>query len=211
MLNFFWTALTSTLFIVDPLGVLPAFLVLTQGYSARQRRATGIRASLITTVTLAVFAGIGNSLFRVLGLTLPAFQIAGGLILFLVALDMIRAQRSTQESESDMDEAVGSQDVSVTPLAIPMLAGPAGLSTVTTLMAKADDQGLGYIVVVYLAIGITGLTTLLSLLVAEPLVRWLGRTGIHVFSRVLGVVLAGISVQFVLDGLHGAGLIPEIK
>src|SRR5262245_36322706 len=141
MLDFATTAFISILFLVDPPGTVPAFMALTAKYSPAKRRKTALVASLTATLTLMGFAAVGNVVFRGLGLTLPAFQIAGGIILFMVALDMIRAQRTTQEDPEDMKESAESAesagDVAVAPLAIPMLAGPAALSTVTVLMAQA--------------------------------------------------------------------------
>jgi len=209
MLDFGTTAFISILFLVDPPGTVPAFISLTARYSPVKRKKTALVASLTATLTLAGFAAIGNYLFQVLGLTLPAFQIAGGLILFLVALDMIRAQRQTQEDPDEMKESEEAADVAVAPLAIPMLAGPAALSTVAVLMAQA--QNIGQVSLVYLAILLTGLITFVTLRLAEPIQRRLGKTGIHILGRVLGLVLAGIAVQFVLNGLTAAGLIAKPK
>jgi multiple antibiotic resistance protein len=206
MLDFALTAVASILFVVDPLGALPAYLVMTGGVDTRQRRRTAWRAALGATVVLVLFAAAGNALFRLFGLTMPALQIAGGLILFLVALDMIRAQRPTQEGPGEVTEGAAKDDVAITPLAVPMLAGPAALSTVAMLMSRATSTA--EVAAVYGAILLTGGTAYGTLLLAEPLHRALGRTGIHVFSRVLGLVLAAIAVQFVLNGLQAAGVLP---
>jgi multiple antibiotic resistance protein len=203
MFDFGTTAFVSILFLVDPPGTVPAFLALTGSQSPTQRRRTAMIACLTATLTLAGFAAVGNYLFHYLGLTLPAFQIAGGLILFVVALDMIRAEHTDEKSE-DMKDAVG--DVAITPLAIPFLAGPAALSTVTVLMAKA--AGPGEVLLVFAAIILTGLVSFLTLRLALPIQRHMGITGIHVLGRILGLVLAGIAVQFVLDGLRSAAVIP---
>jgi multiple antibiotic resistance protein len=209
MLDFATTAFVSILFLVDPPGTVPAFMVLTAGYSPERRRRTALVASLTATLTLMGFATAGNVVFQVLGLTLPAFQIAGGLILFLVALDMIRAQRLTQEGPAEMKEGSEAADVAIAPLAIPMLAGPAALSTVTVLMAQA--KGPAQVAQVFGAIALTGLTCYVTLRLAEPIQRRLGTTGVHILGRVLGLVLAGIAVQFVLNGLKAADLIPPPK
>jgi multiple antibiotic resistance protein len=207
MLDFATTAFVSILFLVDPPGTVPAFIALTSRYSPEKRRKTAFVASLAATLILAVFAAVGNVIFRVLQLTLPAFQIAGGLVLFLVALDMIRAQRSTQESPAEMSENETAADVAIAPLAIPMLAGPAALSTVTVLMAQAADAG--QVSIVFLAIALTGLICYITLRLAEPIQRRLGTTGVHVLDRVLGLVLAGIAVQFILNGFKAAELLPK--
>lgn len=207
MLDFGATAFMSILFLVDPPGTVPAFMALTARQSPEKRRRTALVASVTATLTLAGFALVGNYVFRVLGLTLPAFQIAGGLILFLVALDMIRAQRSTQENAEEMTENAEAADVAVAPLAIPMLAGPAALSTVAVLMAQAADVAEASLV--FVAIALTGLICFVTLRLAEPIQKRLGKTGIHILGRVLGLVLAGIAVQFVLNGLAAAKIIPQ--
>lgn len=206
MLDFATTAFVSVLFLVDPPGTVPAFIALTSRFPPEKRRKTAFVASLAATVILMGFAAAGNVIFQVLGLTLPAFQIAGGLVLFVVALDMIRAQRSTQEDPAEMKEGSAATDVAIAPLAIPMLAGPAALSTVTVLMAQAQDAS--QVGIVFLAIGLTGAVCYVTLRLAEPIQRRLGTTGVHVLDRVLGLVLAGIAVQFVLNGLRAADLIP---
>jgi multiple antibiotic resistance protein len=205
MLDFALTAIASILFVVDPLGALPAYLVMTGEDEPTQRRRTARRAALVAMLVLALFAASGNALLHLLGLTMPAFQIAGGLILFLVAIDMIRAQRATQEGPGEISEGTAKADVAVTPLAVPMLAGPAALSTVTMLAGRAANAA--EVGVVYGAILLTGGAIYGTLLLAEPLHRRLGRTGIHVLSRVLGLILAAIAVQFVLDGLRAAGVL----
>lgn len=212
MLDFWITAFVSILFLVDPPGTVPAFLALTSGYSPGRRQRTAFVACVTASLTLAGFAAVGTYLFRYLGLTLPAFQIAGGLILFVVALDMIRAQRSTQEEPNENsppapDDRAG--DIAITPLAIPFLAGPAALSTVTVLMSHAEDAA--QVTGVFVAIGLTGVICYVTLRLGEPIQKRLGITGIHVLGRVLGLVLAGISVQFVLDGLAAAKLIAPVR
>ncbi len=207
MLDFGTTAFVSILFLVDPPGTVPAFMALTAKYTPEKQKRTAFVASLTATLTLMGFACIGNVVFRVLGLTLPAFQIAGGFVLFLVALDMIRAQRSTQESAEEMTENAEAEDVAVAPLAIPMLAGPGALSTVAVLMSQAKDAI--EVSLVFAAITLTGFVCWFTLRLAQPIQKRLGMTGIHILGRVLGLVLAGIAVQFVLNGLAAANIIPK--
>lgn len=207
MLDFATTAFVSILFLVDPPGTVPAFMALTARYSPERRRKTALVASVVATLTLMGFAAVGNVVFRGLGLTLPAFQIAGGLILFLVALDMIRAEHRTRGGTEEMREGEEAEDVAVAPLAIPMLAGPAALSTVAVLMAHAKDTGEASLV--FLSIALTGLICYGTLRIAEPIQKRLGTTGVHILGRVLGLVLAGIGVQFILNGLKAAELLPK--
>ncbi len=207
MLDFAITAFVSILFLVDPPGTIPVFLALTVNYTPARRRRTALVACVAATLIMMGFALVGNMLFRFLGLTLPAFQIAGGFILFLVALDMIRSETGQGEPRGptdDTSERAGS--IAITPLAIPFLAGPAALSTVSVLMSRADGPVQAATVLV--AIGLTGFIAYITLRLASPIQRRLGTTGIHVLGRILGLVLAGIAVQFVLDGLTAAGIIP---
>ena len=205
MFSFALTAVASILFVVDPAGAVPAYLVMTDGDDAVKRHRTARKAALAAALVLAGFGAVGQGLFRLLGLTLPAFQIAGGVILFLVALDMMRAQRPTKEGPGEVNEGRVKEDVAITPLAVPLLAGPAALSTVATLMSQA--RGWEEASLVYLSIAITGAAIYLTLRMAELLFRLLGRTGIQVLGRTLGLILAGIAVQFILNGLRAAGFI----
>jgi multiple antibiotic resistance protein len=208
MLDFATTAFVSILFLVDPPGTVPAFMALTGHYTPERRRKTALVASVTATLTLMAFALAGNFLFRHLGLTLPAFQIAGGLILFVVALDMIRSYELHQENPRELEEGKATGDVAITPLAIPFLAGPAALSTVAVLMAKAETSA--HAGLVFVAILLTGVICYVTLRLSDPIQRRLGTTGIHVLGRILGLVLAGIAVQFVLDGLAAADLIKKV-
>ncbi|MBX3400202.1 MAG: MarC family protein [Gemmataceae bacterium] len=208
MVDFAVTAFVSILFLVDPPGTVPAFLALTANYTPARRRRTAFVAALAATLTMMGFALVGNALFRALNLTLPAFQIAGGIILFLVALDMIRSETGTAEHQpSEVEASATTGEVAITPLAVPLLAGPAALSTVAVLMARAD--GVFQMASVFAAIAVTGLLCFVTFRLADPIQRRLGVTGIHVLGRILGLVLAGIAVQFVLDGLAAAGIIPK--
>jgi multiple antibiotic resistance protein len=208
MLDFATTAFVSILFLADPPGNIPPYLALTAGYTPERRRKTARTACIVATITLMAFGAAGTYLFHHLGLTLPAFQIAGGLILFLVAIDMLRAQRSTQENPEEMSESAASSDIAITPLAIPFIAGPATLSTVTVLMSKAQNWAES--ATVYFAILLTGIISYITFRLGEPIQKRLGTTGIHVLGRILGLVLAGIAVQFVLDGLAKANIIPPL-
>jgi multiple antibiotic resistance protein len=209
MLDFIATTIVSILFVVDPLGAVPMYLAMVQSDSAPRRRRTAIKATLTATATLVAFAAAGDVIFHLFGFTMSAFRIAGGAILFLVALDMIRAQRPTQESPDEVNEGLEKDDVAVTPLGVPMLAGPAALSTVAVLMSRTTTWT--HALIVYGAIILTGAVTYLTLRSAEPLYRGLGKTGIHVFSRVLGLILASIAVQFILDGLRAADLLQAVR
>lgn len=196
---------TSMLFIVDPIAVIPTYLVITQGETYAQRAVTARRACIAGTVLLAAFALGGRLIFQLFGITLPAFRIAGGLILGLVARDMIRGERGTQESQAEIVEGQEKDDVAITPLAMPMLAGPGAISTVMVLSGQADTAGKT--IIVYASIVLTMLVSWITLRVGERLLAKLGQTGIRVMMRILGLLLAAVAVQFIITGVkEGLGL-----
>lgn len=196
---------TSILFLVDPIAVIPAYLAFTRAESIERRKATARTACIAAGLTLLVFAAAGDSILKLFGVTLPAFRIAGGFILWLVAMDMLQAKRSTQEGPEELMEGQQKDDVAITPLAIPMLAGPAAMSTVMVLSAQAvgtAPQGI-----VYGAIIVVMVISWASLRVADRVFARLGESGIRVTTRVMGLILAAIAVQLVLSGAREAGVI----
>ena len=190
---------TSVLFIVDPLAAVPSYLVITQDETREERRRTARRACVAMAIMLVVFAAAGGLIFQALGITLPAFRVAGGLILWLVALDMLRAQRSTQESREEIDEGVVKEDVALTPLAIPILAGPGAISTAMVLAGQAPT--VAHSAIVYGAIVLTAAVSYVTLLLGERLVALLGTTGIRVLTRIMGLLLAAVATQFIITGI----------
>ena len=193
---------TSMLFIVDPVAAIPTYLVITQQETALERRRTARRACIAMTVLLVVFAATGTMLFQAFGITLPAFRTAGGLILWFVAMDMLHGERRTQEGRDEVYEGQIKEDVALTPLAIPMLAGPGAISTAIVVAGQA--RGALQTVVVYVSIVLTGFISYLSLRLGEPLLGRLGKTGIRVVTRIMGLILAAVAVQFVFSGVREA-------
>jgi multiple antibiotic resistance protein len=193
---------TSILFLVDPIAVVPTFIAITQGETADQRRATARRACVAAAILLIVFAVAGNLIFRAFGITLPAFRIAGGAILWLVAMDMLRGERRTQESPAEIDEGRLKEDVAFTPLAMPMLAGPGAISTVMVLAAQARSPARS--AVVYVSIIVTLLISWIMLRVSDRVMSRFGQTGIRVTMRIMGLMLAAVAVQFVITGVREA-------
>lgn len=200
--QFALVTLTSILFIVDPIAAVPTYLVITQDETRDEQRRTALRACVAMTILLIVFAATGPLLFQMFGITLPAFRIAGGLILWFVAMDMLRGERRTQEGREEVLEGQNKEDVAVTPLAIPILAGPGAISTVVVLSNQARTAA--ETVSVYGAILLTGIVSFVVLRLGEPLLRKLGKTGIRVMTRIMGLILAAIAVQFVLSGIKEA-------
>jgi multiple antibiotic resistance protein len=202
MPRFALVTFTSILFIVDPIAAIPTYLVITQQETPPERRRTARRACIAMTVLLVVFGATGTVLFRAFGITLPAFRTAGGLILWFVAMDMLHGERRTQEGKDELYEGQIKEDVALTPLAIPMLAGPGAISTAIVVAGQA--HGVVENAVVYGAIVLTGILSYLSLRLGEPLLGRLGKTGIRVVTRIMGLILAAVAVQFVFSGIREA-------
>lgn len=200
--QFAFITFASVLFIVDPIAVIPTYLVITRNETQQQRARTARRACIAAAILLGVFALAGHLIFELLGITLAAFRIAGGFILWLVAMDMLRSQRSTQETPAEIVEGQEKDDVALTPLAVPMLAGPGAISTVMVLAGQARTPARG--AAVYGSIVLTALACWMVLRVGDRVVARLGRTGIQIASRIMGLLLAAVAVQFVITGARDA-------
>jgi len=199
-LAFTLSTVTTLFFVVDPMAAAPIFLSMTATDSAEHKRRTAFRAAIATFVTLAVFAALGGVIFRLLGISLGAFRIAGGLLLFLLAVDMLRAQRSRQRTSPEEEiEGVDKPDISLFPLAIPMLAGPGSISTVMVLVSRVEHYW--HYGVILLAVTLTAIGVYYVLRGALMIERRLGQTGLNVMQRVMGLILAAVAVQFVVEGI----------
>jgi multiple antibiotic resistance protein len=191
------------LVVLDPIGVAVIFAGLMRGAPGPLRRRMAWRSTLIAAILLFGFAAGGALLFDALGISLPAFRIAGGLLLFLLATDMVFARHSgiRNPTRPEQEEAADSDDISVFPLAFPLLAGPGALTSVVLLIGRAETQ-FAVAAVVGSLIAVLALT-LVALLAADRLMRVLGVTGANVVGRVLGIILAALAAQFVIDGIEG--------
>ncbi|APX11344.1 MarC family protein [Tateyamaria omphalii] len=201
---FLITAFVTMFVVIDPIGLAPLFVALTQGVPERQRRAIALRACAIGMMILIVFALFGEAVLGFIGISMPAFRVAGGVLLFLTALDML-FERRTKRRE-DRSEDTDQDDPSVFPLAIPLIAGPGAIASVILLTGqKPGVEGLALVLAITaLVLGVC----LILFLASSLLERALGKTGITVVTRLLGMLLAALSVQFVLDGLRNFGLMP---
>lgn len=205
--GFLITAFVTMIVIIDPLGMTPIFVALTQGMGPARRRAVALRASIAAALILAVFAAFGEAVLGFVGISMPAFRIAGGMLLFLTALDMLferrtkRREGAATQAEDDDDDG---DDPSIFPIAIPLIAGPGSIASVILLTGQRPGlEGLALVLGVTFSVLVLVLVLFLS---AGILERVLGRTGINVITRLLGMLLAALAVQFVLDGLKGFGL-----
>ncbi len=203
MLELIFNSFITLLVVIDPLGLAPLFVGLTQGRSEAYKREAAIRGTVLAAAILFFFAFVGQELLAALSIGVPAFRIAGGALLFLLSLDMVFARPSgvrtvTAPEQEEANEAK-EEDISVFPLAIPLIAGPGSL---TTVLLYTGNGGVLVIAAVLVVLSVVLLLVLASLLLASRIMRVLGETGANVFSRVLGVLLAALAVQFVLDGIQ---------
>jgi multiple antibiotic resistance protein len=201
VLELFLSAFVTFFVIIDPPGCAPIFASLTQNCTPAQRRAMALRSVGIAAGILLFFALFGEDLLRALGISLAAFRIAGGIMLFMIALDMV-FERRTERREKRADEVNATpeiDDISVFPMAIPMIAGPGSIASIMLLMARSE--GLERSLVVLGSLASILLLTLIALLAAGPLMRLLGHKMEAMITRILGVILAALAAQFVIDGI----------
>ncbi len=197
-------AFGSLFFIVDPIATIPSFLALTADAKLAERRHMAKRAAWTCFLVLSGFALAGTLIFKMFGITLPAFRIAGGLIMILIGLDMVQARRSqTKETPAETQQAMEKDDVGIIPLGVPMLAGPGSISTVIALMAESSSWLHGILIIAVVAV--TAVISYWTLAAADRLGRRMGDTGIHILTRFMGLLLMAIAVQFILSGLTAAG------
>jgi len=194
---------------IGPPDVAAMFAALTPKATPAERRRIAVGGTFIATVILVVFAVAGEQMLSVLGISLPALRIAGGILLLLIGIEMVFARTSggTSTTPEETQEASLKQDITVFPLATPLIAGPGAMGASILLMSDASGDFLRQAVVVASLLAVL-IITLVGMLLATPLQRVLGVTGMHVITRILGVLLTGLAVQFVLDGLAQSGLFP---
>lgn len=203
MIELFVSAFVTFFVVIDPPGCAPIFAGLTSGASAVHRRAMAVRAVLVASAILFGFALFGEALLRALGISLNAFRIAGGIMLFLIALEMVFEKRTERrEDRAEKIKADEATDISIFPMAMPMIAGPGSIASVMLLMSQSS--GLASSAVVLAAMASILALTLVALLIAGPIMRVVGAKIEAVVSRLLGVLLAALAAQFVIDGLRAS-------
>lgn len=203
-LEFLIPALVTLAVVVDPIGLVPAFIGLTEGLPQRSRRKVALRACLIAAAILAGSALIGDWLLRSLAITLPAFRIAGGLLLFSIASEMVfgvRIERQSKQAEDAIEEHV--RNIAAFPLAIPLMAGPGAITATVLLAGRAGSDPLRLVILLVVIAAVVAICFIVFTL-ADRIGRLLGITGNIVLSRLLGVLLAALAVQYVIDGARAA-------
>ena len=202
-------ALSSVFFLVDPFAALPTFLAVTAGSNKQERRRTALKASITAWILLSAFALAGQLIFRMFGITLPAFEIAGGIILLLIGLDMLNAKRSaTQETGPEAQAATEKEDAGIVPLGIPMLAGPGSITAVMVLVGQAQGK-VGLILTILAVIFLTACICYLVLGNSDRVATFLGETGIRILVRIMGLLLVALAVQYFVNGAVDLGLVAK--
>ena len=208
MIELFGSALVTFLVIIDPPGCAPIFASLTRGTSAAHRRAMAVRSSLIAWLILMFFALLGKPMLHAMGISLGSFRIAGGVMLFMIALDMVferRTKRREERAES-IEGTPEAEDISVFPMAMPMISGPGSIASAMLWVSRADETA--QVAIVLAAMTVVILITLLCMLAAGPLMRLMGHKMEAMITRLLGVILAALAAQFVIDGIRESFALP---
>jgi multiple antibiotic resistance protein len=201
VLNFALLAFSSLFVIIDPIATVPAFLAMTSHDTPEQRIRMARLACMVATGVLLVFSGTGRLIFSFLGITLPAFQLAGSMVLLMVAYDMLRARRSeVQETKAETSAGAEKEDIAVTPLAIPMLAGPGAITTAILLRNQAEGS-LGKQIALYLCIAVVCGISYLILRISAKGAKWLNPIAMRIATRIMGLLLAAVAFQFMLNAL----------
>jgi multiple antibiotic resistance protein len=208
LVRFSILALSSIFFLVDPFAAIPSFIAITESADPVRRKRMARKAAFTCFVVLVSFAIGGQVIFRIFGITLPAFEIAGGLILMLIGLDMLEAKRSaTQEASGDTEEGAAKEDAGIVPLGIPMLAGPGSISTVMVLVGQVPGLWNWEMGAILGSITLTSLISYWVLSGADRVRKVLGETGIRILVRIMGLLLVALAMQFFVNGFMDLGVI----
>jgi len=201
----FWSAFAMLFVIIDPPGCAPIFATLTNGTSRKHQKEMAFKSVAVAAIILVLFAYFGDFVFSKLGISLDALRIAGGIMLFIIGLNMVfekRTETREERAEELLEETLDPEDISVFPMGIPMIAGPGTMASLLILSSDAGDA-LPQQIAIMSALGLVLLITLISFLIAGPLMKLMGKTLTNVLTRVLGVLLATLAAQFILDGIKG--------
>jgi multiple antibiotic resistance protein len=210
LVRFSVLALSSIFFLVDPFAAIPSFLAITESADPARRKRMARKGALTCFIVLTSFAVGGQYIFEMFGIKLPAFEVAGGLILLLIGLDMLEAKRSpTQEASGDTEEATAKEDAGIVPLGIPMLAGPGAISSVMVLVGQAPSLWHWEMGAILGSIALTSLVSYWVLAGAGRVRQVMGETGIRILIRIMGLLLVALAMQFFVNGLTDLGLIPR--
>jgi multiple antibiotic resistance protein len=210
LVRFSLLALSSIFFLVDPFAAIPSFLAITESVDPVRRNRMARKGAITCFIVLTSFALAGQYIFQMFGIKLPAFEVAGGLILLLIGLDMLEAKRSpTQEAHGDAQEGAAKEDAGIVPLGIPMLAGPGAISSVMVLVGQVPGLWHWEMGAILGSIALTCLVSYWVLAGAGRVRKVMGETGIRILVRIMGLLLVALAMQFFVNGLTDLGLIPR--
>jgi multiple antibiotic resistance protein len=210
IVRFSLLALSSIFFLVDPFAAIGSFLAITAGADPARRTRMARKAAITCFIVLTTFALAGQLIFRMFGITLPAFEVAGGLILLLIGLDMLEAKRSpTQEAHGDTEEGASKEDAGIVPLGIPMLAGPGAISSVMVLVGQVPSIWNWEMAAIIGSIAVTSLVSYWVFAGAARVRAFMGETGIRILVRIMGLLLVALAMQFFVNGLTDLGIIQK--
>jgi multiple antibiotic resistance protein len=210
LVRFSVLALSSIFFLVDPFAAIPSFLAITESVDPARRNRIARKGAITCFIVLTSFALAGQYIFQMFGIKLPAFEVAGGLILLLIGLDMLEAKRSpTQEAHGDAQEGAAKEDAGIVPLGIPMLAGPGAISSVMVLVGQVPGLWHWEMGAILGSIALTCLISYWVLAGAGRVRKVMGETGIRILVRIMGLLLVALAMQFFVNGLTDLGLIPR--
>jgi multiple antibiotic resistance protein len=210
IVRFSLLALSSIFFLVDPFAAIPSFLAITESADPPRRKRMARKAALTCFIVLTSFAVGGQFIFQIFGITVPAFEVAGGLILLLIGLDMLEARRSpTQETVGDAEEAAAKEDAGIVPLGVPMLAGAGAISTVMVLVGQVPTFWCWEMAAILGAITFTSLVSFWVLGAAGHVRDVMGETGIRILVRIMGLLLVALAMQLFINGLTDLGVLPK--
>jgi len=210
LVRFSVLALSSIFFLVDPFAAIPSFLAITESVDPARRNRIARKGAITCFIVLTSFALAGQYIFQMFGIKLPAFEVAGGLILLLIGLDMLEAKRSpTQEAHGDAQEGAAKEDAGIVPLGIPMLAGPGAISSVMVLVGQVPSLWHWEMGAILASIALTCLVSYWVLAGAGRVRKVMGETGIRILVRIMGLLLVALAMQFFVNGLTDLGLIPR--
>jgi multiple antibiotic resistance protein len=210
IVRFSLLALSSIFFLVDPFAAIGSFLAITSTADPARRTRMARKAAVTCFIVLTTFALAGQLIFRMFGITLPAFEVAGGLILLLIGLDMLQAKRSpTQEAHGDTEEGASKEDAGIVPLGIPMLAGPGAISSVMVLVGQVPSIWHWEMAAIIGSIAITSFVSYWVFAGAARVRAFMGETGIRILVRIMGLLLVALAMQFFVNGLTDLGIIQK--
>jgi multiple antibiotic resistance protein len=210
IVRFSLLALSSIFFLVDPFAAIGSFLAITAGAEAKRRKRMARKGAFTAFIVLTSFAVAGQFIFRMFGITLPAFEVAGGLILLLIGLDMLEARRSpTQETSGEAEEGAAKEDAGIVPLGVPMLAGPGAISSVMVLVGQVPSLLSWEMGAILGSITVTAVASYFVLAGADRVRGVMGETGIRILVRIMGLLLVALAMQYFVNGLTDLGLLPR--